>query len=59
MPLILAILLIYLFNLRTAQPAKLAVTLLVSLWIATNLVLEIANLVNRRTQSNPRKSTIH
>lgn len=53
MPLILAILLIYLFNLRTAQPAKLAVTLLVSLWIATNLVLEIANLVNRRTQSNP------
>ena len=52
-PLILAIMLIYLVHLPEAQPAKIAVTLLAGLWMAANFVLEIANLVNRRSPKAP------
>ena len=52
-PLILAIMLIYLINLPDAQPAKIAVTLLAGLWMVANFVLEIANLVNRRSSNSP------
>ena len=52
-PLILAILLIYLVHLPEAEPAKIAVTLLAGLWMAANFVLEIANLVNRRSRKTP------
>jgi len=55
-PLILAIMLIYLVNLPDAQPAKIAVTLLAALWMVANFVLEIANLVNRRFP-NPSPAT--
>ncbi|MDE2756094.1 MAG: hypothetical protein OXU26_09740 [Acidobacteriota bacterium] len=53
-PLILAILLIYLVHLPEAEPAKIAVTLLAGLWMAANFVLEIANLVNRRSSRQSR-----
>ena len=52
-PLILAIMLIYLINLPEAQPAKIVVTLLAALWMVANLILEIANLVNRRSPNSP------
>ena len=52
-PLILAIMLIYLIHLQEAEPAKIAVTLLAGLWMAANFILEIANLVNRRSSSTP------
>lgn len=52
-PLILAIMLIYLIHLPDAQPAKIAVTLLAGLWMVFNFVLEIANLVNRRPPNSP------
>ena len=52
-PLILAIMLIYLVHLPEAQPATIAVTLLAGLWMGVNLVLEIANLVNRRSSNSP------
>ena len=52
-PLILAIMLIYLIHLPEAEPAKIAVTLLAGLWMAANFILEIANLVNRRSPRSP------
>ena len=52
-PLILAIMLIYLVHLPEAQPAKIAVTLLAGLWMAANFVLEVVNLVNRRSPNPP------
>lgn len=52
-PLILAIMLIYLVHLPDPQPAKIAVTLLAGLWMAANFVLEILNLVNRRPSNSP------
>ena len=52
-PLILAIMLIYLIHLPEAQPAKIAVTLLAGLWMAANFVLEIANLAHRRSPNSP------
>lgn len=52
-PLILAIMVIYLVHLPEAQPARIAVTLLAGLWMAANFVLEILNLVNRRSPSTP------
>ena len=52
-PLILAIMLIYLIHLPDAQPAKIAVTLLAGLWMAANLVLEVVNLVKRRSLRPP------
>lgn len=52
-PLILAIMLIYLVHLPGAQPVKIAVTLLAGLWMAANFVLEIAHLVNRRAPKSP------
>ena len=56
-PLILAIMLIYLVHLPDAQPAKIAVTLLAALWMAANFVLEILNLVNRRSPNSPSTGT--
>ncbi len=52
-PLILAIMVIYLVHLPDAQPARIAVTLLAGLWMAANFVLEILNLVNRRSPNTP------
>ena len=52
-PLILAIMLIYLIHLPDAQPARIVVTLLAALWMAANFVLEIANLVKRRSPNSP------
>ena len=52
-PLILAIMLIYLIHLPDTQPAKIAVTLLAGLWMAANFVLEIAKLINRRPPNPP------
>ena len=52
-PLILAIMLIYLIYLPDAEPAKIAVTLLAGLWMAANFVLDIAHLVNCRPSKSP------
>ena len=52
-PLILGIMLIYLIHLPAPEPARIAVTLLAGLWIVANFVLEIANLVNRRSPRPP------
>ena len=52
-PVILAIMLIYLIHLPSAQPTRIAITLLAGLWIAANFVLEIANLVKRRSPHPP------
>ena len=52
-PVILAIMLIYLIHLPASQPARIAVTLLAGLWIVANFVLEVANLVNRRSPKPP------
>ena len=52
-PLILGIMLIYLIHLPSAQPTRIAITLLAGLWIAANFVLEIANLVKRRSPHPP------
>lgn len=52
-PLILGIMLIYLIHLPAVQPTKIVVTLLAALWMAANLVLEIVNLVNRRSPDSP------
>ena len=48
-PLILAIMLIYLINLPEVEPIRIAVTLLASLWMVANFALEILNLVQRRS----------
>ena len=56
-PLILAIMLIYLIHLPDAQPTRIVVTLLAGLWIVANFVLEIANLVNRRSPKPPSTGT--
>ena len=52
-PVILAIMLIYLIHLPAPEPARIAVTLLAGLWIVANFVLEVANLVNRRSPNSP------
>ena len=52
-PLILAIMLIYLIHLPEAQPTRIVVTLLAALWMAANFVLEVVNLVNRRPPNPP------
>ena len=52
-PVILAIMLIYLIHLPEAQPTRIVVTLLAALWMAANFVLEVANLVNRRSPKPP------
>lgn len=52
-PLILAILLIYLIYLPRVEPIRIAVTLLAGLWMAANFVLEILNLVNRLSPNPP------
>ena len=52
-PLILGIMLIYLIHLPSAQPSRIAVTLLAGLWVVANFVLEIANLVSRRSPKPP------
>ena len=52
-PLILGIMLIYLIHLPSAQPTRIVVTLLAALWMAANFVLEIANLVSRRSPKPP------
>ena len=52
-PLILGIMLIYLIHLPAPEPARIAVTLLAGLWIVANFVLEVANLVNRRSPRPP------
>ena len=52
-PVILAIMLIYLIHLPSAQPTRIAITLLAGLWIAANFVLEIASLVKRRSPHPP------
>lgn len=56
-PLILAIMLIYLVHLPDAQPVKIAVTLLAALWMAANFALEILNLINRRSPNSPSTGT--
>ena len=55
-PLILAIMLIYLIHLPDAQPTRIVVTLLAALWMVANFVLEILNLVKRRSP-RPHSST--
>jgi hypothetical protein len=55
-PVILAIMLVYLIHLPEAQPTRIAVTLLAGFWMAANFVLEIANVVNRRSPINPGNS---
>ena len=52
-PVILAIMLIYLIHLPSAQPTRIAITLLAGLWIAANFVLEIASLVSRQSPKPP------
>ncbi len=52
-PLILAIMLTYLVHLPEAQPTRIVVTLLVTLWIAANFILEVVNLVKRRSPNSP------
>jgi hypothetical protein len=52
-PLILGIMLIYLIHLPEAQPTRIVVTLLAALWVVANFVLEIANLVSRRSPKPP------
>lgn len=52
-PLILAIMLIYLVHLPEAQPTRIVVTLLAGLWMAANFVLEVVNLVKRRSPNPP------
>ncbi len=52
-PLILAIMLIYLIHLPEAQPTRIVVTLLAALWMAANFVLEIVNLVKCRYPKPP------
>ena len=52
-PLILAIMLIYLIHLPDAQPTRIVVTLLAALWMAANFVLEVVNLVKRRSPHPP------
>ena len=52
-PLILAIMLIYLIHLPEAQPTRIVVTLLAALWMAANFVLEVVNLAKRRSSRPP------
>ena len=52
-PLILVIMLTYLIHLPEVQPTRIVVTLLVALWMAANFVLEVVNLVKRRSPISP------
>ena len=52
-PLILAIMLIYLIHLPEAQPTRIVVTLLAALWMAANFVLEVVNLAKCRSPTPP------
>ena len=52
-PVILAIMLIYLIHLPDAQPTRIVATLLAALWMVANFVLEIVNLVKRRSPNSP------